>query len=46
MMKEVTPQQQQGTNKDAKRFTWTATSKQREAQGKQIPAGSGGGGGK
>ncbi|MEM5421235.1 hypothetical protein [Paraburkholderia ferrariae] len=42
MKKEVTPPQ--GANKDAKRFTWSATFKQRQEQGKQVPAGSGGGG--
>lgn len=42
MKQEATPQP--GTNKDPKRFTWSATFKQRQEQGKQVPAGSSGGG--
>lgn len=42
MKSESTPQP--GTNKDPKRFTWSTTFKQRQQQGKQVPAGSSGGG--
>jgi hypothetical protein len=42
MNKTLTPPQ--GANKDPKRFTWSSTYKERQVQGKQLPAGSGGGG--